>query len=54
MFFSLRRLGTVLILLCALCPFVGCERDVAEVEAPSGELEVEENLGGGLETEIED
>jgi len=50
----LRRLGILLTVLCAFCPLVGCERDVAEVETPSGEIEIEENLDGGLEAEVED
>ncbi len=47
----IRRVGIPLIVLCAIYPLVGCERDVMEVETPSGEVEVEENLGGGLEVE---
>ena len=49
----MRRLGIPLILLCAMCPLVGCERDVMEAETPTGEVEVEEELGGGLEAEVD-
>ena len=50
----MQRLAPFAILLFAICPLVGCERDVAEVQTPTGEVEVEENLDGGLEVEAED
>lgn len=49
----IRRFGIPLTVLCATCPLVGCEREVMEAETPSGEIEVEENLGGGLEVEAD-
>ena len=49
----MRPLGISLILLGATCPLVGCEREVMEVETPRGEVEVEENLDGGLEVEAD-
>jgi hypothetical protein len=51
---SIRRLGILLTLLFSLCPLVGCEDEVMEAETPSGEVEVEEEVGGGLEAEVED
>lgn len=49
----MRCFGIPLIVFCATCPLVGCERDVMEAETPRGELEVEENMGGGLEVEAD-
>ncbi len=49
----MRRFGMCVIVLCATCPLVGCEREVMEVETPSGEVEVEENLGGGMEVDAD-
>ena len=49
----MRRFGVPLIVLCATCPLIGCEREVMDVETPSGEVEVEEDLGGGLDIEAD-
>jgi len=43
-----------MIFIAAACPMVGCSDEVMEVETPSGELEVEEELDGDIEAELED
>lgn len=49
-----RLFGVSLVMLAAVWPLAGCDRDVAEVETPTGEeIEVEEEFGGGLEVEAE-
>jgi hypothetical protein len=51
---AMRRFGFVFAMTLMICPLVGCEEDIAEVETPSGEVEIEEEMGGGLEAEVED
>ena len=52
----MKRIAMLLALFTASFATIGCDRDVAEVETPSGqEVEVERDLGtGALETEVED
>jgi hypothetical protein len=50
----MRKLATLAMLFTATFMLVGCDRDVMEVETPSGEeIEVEQDLGTG-ELEIDD
>lgn len=46
-----RRFGVLAIVLGAFFPLVGCDREVMEVDTPTGEVEVEEELDGDLEIE---
>ena len=49
----MKKLALGLMLLGAMFATVGCEEEVAEVETPQGEVEVEENADGTLETETD-
>lgn len=52
----MKRMSMLLALFTASFATVGCDRDIAEVQTPSGqEVEVERDLTtGAVETEVED
>ena len=49
----MKRLAVGLMLLGGMFATIGCEEEVAEIETPQGEVEVEENPDGTLETETD-
>ena len=45
------RLALGLLLLAGGAILPGCEREIAEIETPHGETEINEKPGGGIEIE---
>lgn len=49
----LRTFAMTLMFAVGPLAMVGCDDDVAEIETPSGEVEVEETPSGGVEIETD-
>lgn len=50
---TIRSITVLMSLVVASCLSIGCDREIMEADTPAGDVEIEEEMDGGIEAEVE-